>query len=180
MFPYADRVDWKEDQINVLLNIWKKPSIRRQIDEPTTRYKKVYKTIATRITSITASPITEAKVKLKIKDMKRQYRLTSGEKMMNRWGYYDDMCEIMTREYTEKETEEEMEDQVEEEAEEEEEDQDEVEEEGDGDHCKESVISSRMQQGKPSDIKQNKTRKKECKFVRGKKGIFNNVKFLYM
>ena len=49
---------------------------------------------------MTESPISEDKVKRKIKEMKRQYRATCGEEMMNRWGYYDDMREIMTMEYS--------------------------------------------------------------------------------
>ena len=103
-FTFADRVVWEEDQISVLLDLWRKPSIGRQIAEPSTRYKKVYKTIAKRITAITACSVSESQVKSKMKEMKIRYkmmreRLENG--LMERWSCYDDMCEIMMREYTE-------------------------------------------------------------------------------
>ena len=146
---------WEEDQISVLLNLWKEHSISRQIAEPTTRYKKVYKTMAEQITSITASPVCESKVKDQIKYMKRQYRLTSGEEMMNRWGYYDDMHDIMMREYSEEEAAEEEEEaanQDEEEDEEEDKNQDE----------------------NPSDVNPTSTRKKGTAISKVKSNFKSN------
>ena len=53
--------------------------------------------MAERITAMTGSPISEDKVKQKIKDMKKRYKILNkkGKDVGREWVYYDDMDRIL-------------------------------------------------------------------------------------